>query len=197
MFGHAFSLSNANNDSVISSAEFDGEANRTFAGYDQNKDGRLSRDEYSGPGSVRSPMGGFVKEQPDNLIPLTQRWRSTFARPDHQHHSRRQNCDAGKAREYQVQRDVLVPEYPERPVPESPACDTHQVHDSVARGPRVLSNNLAQDRHVIAVKHAPAEPECRESEDGHSECFCIAHTEEGGQEKQRSQSACKDAAAHR
>ena len=67
MFGHAFSLSNANNDSVISSAEFDGEAKRTFAGYDQNKDGRLSRDEYSGPGSVRSPMGGFVKEHPDKL----------------------------------------------------------------------------------------------------------------------------------
>jgi hypothetical protein len=38
MFGHAFSLSNANNDSVISSAEFDGEAKRTFAGYDQNKE---------------------------------------------------------------------------------------------------------------------------------------------------------------
>ena len=67
LFGHAFSLSDANNDSVISSAEFDGEAKRTFAGYDQNKDGRLSRDEYSGPGSVRSPMGGFVKEQPDKL----------------------------------------------------------------------------------------------------------------------------------
>ena len=56
-----------NNDSVISSAEFDGEAKRTFAGYDQNRDGRLSRDEYSGPGNVRSPMGGFVKEHPDKL----------------------------------------------------------------------------------------------------------------------------------
>ncbi len=67
MFGHAFSLSDANNDSVISSAEFDGEAKRTFAGYDQNKDGRLSRDEYSGPGSVISPMGRFVKEQPDKI----------------------------------------------------------------------------------------------------------------------------------
>ena len=57
----------SNNDSIISSAEFDGEAKRTFAGYDQNKDGKLSRDEYAGPGSVRSPMGGFVKEHPDNL----------------------------------------------------------------------------------------------------------------------------------
>ena len=57
----------SNNDSVISSAEFDGEAKRTFAGYDQNKDGKLSRDEYAGTGSVRSPMGGFVKEHSDKL----------------------------------------------------------------------------------------------------------------------------------
>ena len=49
----------SNDYSIISSAEFDGEAKRTFAGYGQNKDGKFSRDEYAVPGSVRSPMGGF------------------------------------------------------------------------------------------------------------------------------------------
>jgi Ca2+-binding EF-hand superfamily protein len=38
------------------------EAARTFAGYDRNGDGRLTSDEYSGRASVRSAMGGFVKE---------------------------------------------------------------------------------------------------------------------------------------
>jgi hypothetical protein len=57
----------SNNDSIISSSEFDGEAKRTFAGDGQKKDGKLSRDEYAGPGSVRSPMGGFLKEHPDKL----------------------------------------------------------------------------------------------------------------------------------
>jgi hypothetical protein len=64
--GHGADL-DTNNDSVISSAEFDGEAKRTFAGYDHNKDGSLSRDEYSRPGGVKSPMGGFVKEHPEKL----------------------------------------------------------------------------------------------------------------------------------
>ncbi len=51
----------SNNDSTISSAEFDGETKRTFAGDGQNKDGKLSRDEYAGPGSVRSPISGFFE----------------------------------------------------------------------------------------------------------------------------------------
>jgi Ca2+-binding EF-hand superfamily protein len=52
----------ANNDGVITFEEFMNEAKRTFDGYDRNHDGKLTRDEYTGPGGVRSPMGGFVKE---------------------------------------------------------------------------------------------------------------------------------------
>jgi hypothetical protein len=57
----------ANGDGLITLEEFLGEARRTFAGYDADKDGRLSRAEYAGPNNVRSPMGGFVKEHPDKL----------------------------------------------------------------------------------------------------------------------------------
>ena len=57
----------ANGDGIIAVDEFLGEAKRTFAGYDSNHDGRLSREEYAGPNNVRSPMGGFVKEHPDKL----------------------------------------------------------------------------------------------------------------------------------
>lgn len=46
---------------IISREEIVGEASRAFAGYDSNKDGKLSQDELSGRGGSRSAMGGFLK----------------------------------------------------------------------------------------------------------------------------------------
>ena len=57
----------SNNDSIISSSEFDGEAKRTFAGDGQNKDGKLSRDEYAGPEVFAHRWAVFLKEHPDKL----------------------------------------------------------------------------------------------------------------------------------
>jgi hypothetical protein len=52
----------SNTDGILTGEEFLAEARRSFGGYDRNADGKLTRDEYSGPGGVRSPMGGFIKE---------------------------------------------------------------------------------------------------------------------------------------
>jgi len=49
-------------DGSVSQAEMMSEAAKTFAGYDQNRDGRLSENEYQGRSSVRSAMGGFVRQ---------------------------------------------------------------------------------------------------------------------------------------
>jgi hypothetical protein len=57
----------ANADGNIAMEEFFAEARRAFAGYDRNADGKLTRDEYTGPGGVRSPMGGFVKEHATDI----------------------------------------------------------------------------------------------------------------------------------
>ena len=38
------------------------EAQKTFAGYDTNADGRLASAEYAGAGGLRSAMGGFVQQ---------------------------------------------------------------------------------------------------------------------------------------
>jgi len=58
---HAKEL-DADGDGAVTRDEMAAEADRTFAGYDRNKDGRLTADEYEGPGGVRSAMGGFVKQ---------------------------------------------------------------------------------------------------------------------------------------
>jgi hypothetical protein len=50
-----------NHDGILAEAEVQAEVHRTFLGYDTNKDGRISREEISGP-PVRSPLGGFAKE---------------------------------------------------------------------------------------------------------------------------------------
>ncbi len=46
---------------VISRDEIVGEANKAFAGYDSNKDGRLTASELSARGGSRSAMAGFLK----------------------------------------------------------------------------------------------------------------------------------------
>jgi Ca2+-binding EF-hand superfamily protein len=46
---------------IISRDEIVGEANKAFAGYDKNNDGKLSQSELSGRGGSRSAMGGFLK----------------------------------------------------------------------------------------------------------------------------------------
>jgi len=63
---HAKEL-DANGDGVVTREEMTAEVERTFAGYDRNGDGKLTADEYSGPGGVRSAMGGFVKQHAKEL----------------------------------------------------------------------------------------------------------------------------------
>jgi hypothetical protein len=49
-------------DGVLTLAELKSEVEKTFAGYDRNKDGRLTRDEYEAdPPPVRSALAGFVR----------------------------------------------------------------------------------------------------------------------------------------
>lgn len=50
-----------NRDGNISRAEMLAEAAKTFTGYDRNRDGRLTTDEYQGRGTG-SAMGGFVRQ---------------------------------------------------------------------------------------------------------------------------------------
>jgi hypothetical protein len=57
----------ANKDGTITLEEFLAEAKRSFSGYDRDADGKLTREEYSGPGGVRSPMGGFIKEHATDI----------------------------------------------------------------------------------------------------------------------------------
>lgn len=57
----------ANHDGTLTREELLAEINRVFKGYDRNSDGKLTRDEYAGRGSVRSPMGGFVKQHAAEL----------------------------------------------------------------------------------------------------------------------------------
>jgi Ca2+-binding EF-hand superfamily protein len=50
-----------NQDKIISRAEIVGEASKAFAGYDANRDGKLTDDELGGRGGSRSAMGGFIR----------------------------------------------------------------------------------------------------------------------------------------
>ena len=51
----------------VSKAEMLAEAAKTFAGYDRNRDGKLTADEFNGRSSARSAMGGFVKQHADEF----------------------------------------------------------------------------------------------------------------------------------
>jgi Ca2+-binding EF-hand superfamily protein len=50
-----------NQDGKLSQEEMMLEVNKTFSGYDADRDGKISQREASGPG-VRSSMAGFVKQ---------------------------------------------------------------------------------------------------------------------------------------
>lgn len=54
-------------DGNVSKAEMLAEAAKTFAGYDRNRDGKLTADEYNGRSGARSAMGGFVKQHADEF----------------------------------------------------------------------------------------------------------------------------------
>lgn len=51
-----------NGDGSVSRAEMVAEAAKTFVGYDRNRDGKLTADEYNGRSGARSAMGGFVRQ---------------------------------------------------------------------------------------------------------------------------------------
>ncbi|MFO0954684.1 MAG: YHYH protein [Isosphaeraceae bacterium] len=57
----------ADRDGTLTRVEILAEADRTFAGYDGNGDGKLSRDEYETGGGVRSAMGGFIRQHSAEL----------------------------------------------------------------------------------------------------------------------------------
>jgi hypothetical protein len=57
----------ADKDGTLTREELTAEVGKVFQGYDRNHDGKLSSDEYSGPGGVRSAMGGFVKQHASEL----------------------------------------------------------------------------------------------------------------------------------
>ncbi len=57
----------ADKDGTLTREELTVEVGKVFQGYDRNHDGKLSSDEYSGPGGVRSAMGGFVKQHASEL----------------------------------------------------------------------------------------------------------------------------------
>ena len=50
-----------NQDGKLSQEEMMAEVNKTFTGYDADRNGQISQDEANGPG-VRSAMAGFVKQ---------------------------------------------------------------------------------------------------------------------------------------
>jgi Ca2+-binding EF-hand superfamily protein len=50
-----------NQDGKLSQEEMMAEVNKTFTGYDADRNGQISQDEANGPG-VRSSMAGFVKQ---------------------------------------------------------------------------------------------------------------------------------------
>jgi hypothetical protein len=51
----------ADHDGVLTRAEMSSEADRTFAGYDRDGDGRVTSAERDAAGGVRTAMGGFVR----------------------------------------------------------------------------------------------------------------------------------------
>ncbi len=59
--GAHFDELDTNKDGILTLDELKREVEKTFSGYDQDKNGVLQPDEYSGRGSVRSALAGFVK----------------------------------------------------------------------------------------------------------------------------------------
>jgi len=54
-------------DGAVTREEMETEVKQTFSGCDRNGDGRLTGDEYGGPGGARTAMGGFVKQHASEI----------------------------------------------------------------------------------------------------------------------------------
>ena len=66
--GAHFEELDTDKDGFLTLEEIRKEVDKTFSGFDMNKDGKLTRDEYSGRGTaVRSALAGFVKGHSDEI----------------------------------------------------------------------------------------------------------------------------------
>ena len=66
MVVHAAEM-DTNQDGKLTRTEMQIEAEKTFQGYDQDRNGSLTRAEYEGRATVRSALGGFVKQHAQEL----------------------------------------------------------------------------------------------------------------------------------
>ena len=76
---------------------------------------------------------------------------------DQQHDADRQQRDARKRAEDQVERHVPARSAPKAQSPKPPQLMLTKFHDAVAGGAQFGPGDLAQDGHVVAVEETPAE----------------------------------------
>jgi len=102
---------------------------------------------------------------------------------------------AGKDAEDDVERHLLIAQRAEAPVGQPAATDAYEVHDTVARGAQLRSNDLSKNGHVVAIEDTPAEAEQDEESDRDRQGAGVAHAENGRHDQAHADSTDEDAPA--
>ena len=83
-------------------------------------------------------------------------WRAWL---NEQHQDHGQQGGTGKYAEDAGEGHMAVTHQAEAPIGHAPGADAHQIHQTIAGAPQVGPGDLAEDRHVIGIKEAPAQAE--------------------------------------
>jgi hypothetical protein len=118
-------------------------------------------------------------------------------RPDQEYENDGEQGNSREGAEDDVEGHMTIAQGAEQPVAEAAAGDADEVHDAVAGGSPLRSGNLAENRHVVAVKESPAEAEQDEPEDRERQRVSVSHAEERGKEEGHSDRAGVDSASLR
>lgn len=84
-------------------------------------------------------------------------WLVVRSNLDAQYQGDRNDRQHGEQAETDIQRNFGILQTTKTPIGQSANADAHKVHDTVAGGAVIGSDDLREDRHVVAVEKPPAQ----------------------------------------
>ena len=117
--------------------------------------------------------------------------------PDSQDQGGREKCEQGGTSERRGELNAMVTHRAKKDGCDGSDADAHHIHKPVTGCAMLRPDDLAKNRHVVAVKESPANPEQNHEPDRHSQTRRESQPEEGGHQQKRSGCAAKNAALGR
>lgn len=114
---------------------------------------------------------------------------------DAQHQRDRDNRKQCKNAKADVQWDFGILESTESPIGKTAEADAYEVHDAVSCGTLMGTDDLGEDRHVVAIEKSPAQSKEDQKACRHHDICCVAHTEDSRDDHRHAKGADVDPAS--